>query len=157
MGSYLYKSKNNASIKLLEDNNIVFVSGDILLVESSELEICMGGHAFDHIGIVTFTNFNTYVFHNGNFENLREYLFRHDRIQIRCIKQPFDQYVLTDVCKKVQNFMMTSNTDIFEREGLSASLVLQEMGMLTKTIVSPHLFELECLCHDNPIPLPPGR
>jgi hypothetical protein len=140
MGSYLYKSKNNASIKLLEDNNIVFVSGDILLVESSELEICMGGHAFDHIGIVTFTDFNTYVFHNGNFENLREYIYRHDRIQIRCVKQP----------------LMTSNTDMFEREGLSASLVLQEMGLLEKILISPHLFESECLAHDNPIHLPPS-
>lgn len=153
MGSYLYKPTNSASLKLIEDHPIYFMSGDILLVESSELEICMDGHTFDHIGIVTFTDFNTYVFHDGNFERISEYISRHDRIQIRCVKQPLDQYILTEACKTVQGFMMTSDINIFEREGLAVSLVLQEMGLLETTLLSPHLFELEILCHDNPIPL----
>jgi len=138
MGS-LFSRSLPLQTSLLEEE-ISLMCGDIVLVQSSDLEICMNGHIFAHVAIVCFDGFESYAFHDGNFERLSEYIARHEQIQIRCISRAISSTVIVKACKNVQDVLMVSNVNINEREALTVSMVLQELCLLTTNLLSPHLF-----------------
>jgi len=55
MGSFFSRSLP-LQTSLLEEE-IILMCGDIVLVQSSDLEICMNGHIFAHVAIVCFDGF----------------------------------------------------------------------------------------------------
>jgi hypothetical protein len=91
------------------------------------------------------------IFVNGDFENLDEFIDRHERIWIRRIIKPA-HYKLFSVCKSVQEFLIAEQINICERGAISASMILMEMELLDELLISPHLFESHALQqHDKPI------
>ena len=146
MGSYFYTPEAPLSEHLLtkNDENHVFMRGDILLIQTDDLLELLDGHTISDVAIVC----NKMVFVNGNFEILDEFIDRHDRLIIRRIIKPA-QYNLFSVCKSVQEFLIAEQINICERSAISASMVLMEMELIDELLISPHLFLSHALKHHD--------
>jgi hypothetical protein len=148
MGSFLFKTPKNPLLSehLLTNNdaNHLFLRGDILLIQTDDLFELLDGHTISEVAIVC----NKLVFVNGNFENLDEFIDRHNRIIIRRIIKPA-KYNLFSVCKSVQEFLIAEQINICERSAISASMVLMEMQLLDQLLISPYLFESYALKHHD--------
>ena len=146
MGSYFYTPEAPLSEHLLtkNDENHVFMRGDILLIQTDDLLELLDGHTISDVAIVC----NKMVFMNGNFEILDEFIDRHEKIWIRRIIKPA-QYNLFSVCKSVQEFLIAEQINICERSAISASMVLMEMELIDELLISPHLYESYALKHHD--------
>tara|TARA_B110000858_G_scaffold142554_1_gene161869 strand:- start:586 stop:1056 length:471 start_codon:yes stop_codon:yes gene_type:complete len=147
MGSYFYTPKKSLAEKLLtnkNDKNHFFMRGDILLIQTDNLFELLDGHHISDVAIVC----KKMVFVNGNFENLDEFIDRHEKIWIRRIIKPA-QYNLFSVCKSVQEFLIAEQINICERSAISASMVLMEMELIDELLISPHLYESYALKHHD--------
>jgi len=148
MGSFLFKTPKTPLLSehLLKNNdeNHVFLRGDILLIQSDDLLELLEGHTISEVAIVC----NKLVFVNGNFENLDEFIDRHNRIWIRRIRKPA-HFNLFSVCKSVQEFLIAEQINICERSAISASMVLMEIDLIDQLLISPYLFESYALKHHN--------
>ena len=146
MGSYFYTPEAPLSEHLLtkNDENHVFMRGDILLIQTDDLLELLDGHTISDVAIVC----NKMVFISGNFEILDEFIDRHDRLIIRRIIKPA-QYNLFSVCKSVQEFLIAEQINICERSAISASMVLMEMELIDELLISPHLFLSHALKHHD--------
>ena len=146
MGSYFYTPEAPLSEHLLtkNDENHVFMRGDILLIQTDDLLELLDGHTISDVAIVC----KKMVFVNGNFENLDEFIDRHEKIWIRRIIKP-TRYNLFSVCKSVQEFLIAEQINICERSAISASMVLMEMELIDELLISPHLFLSHALKHHD--------
>ena len=146
MGSFFYTPEAPLSEHLLTktDENHVFMRGDILLIQTDDLLELLDGHTISDVAIVC----NKMVFISGNFENLDEFIDRHEKIWIRRIIKP-TRYNLFSVCKSVQEFLIAEQINICEISAISASMVLMEMELIDELLISPHLFLSHALKHHD--------
>tara|TARA_B110000090_G_C13357826_1_gene437299 strand:+ start:638 stop:1093 length:456 start_codon:yes stop_codon:yes gene_type:complete len=146
MGSFFYKPTKTLSEKLLKNNdeNHFVMRGDILLIQTDDLFELLDGHTISDVAIVC----NKLVFVNGNFEDLDEFVDRHQHLWIRRIIKPA-QYNLFSVCKSVQEFLIAEQINICEISAISASTVLMEMELIDELLISPHLFLSHELKHHD--------
>jgi len=117
-----------------EEPELIFRSGDLLLVASDDLQIMMNEEPWSHVAIVVVQKNEVYAFTNGHYEPIGEYIYRHSRVFCRplhCIRHSnFDKDVL-DASKRARSMLLEkTNISIDEREGFCIGKTLAILGLV---------------------------
>ena len=137
MGYLLSKSKNHLEEKLLPiENKTILKTGDILLVCSTDFEICLNSELWSHVAIVIqHPDKNiSYAYHGGIFEPLDVYISRFAEIEVRMLqcarRKSFSREIYILAEKNAEMMLSKSDIDIDEREGYAMAALMKKMGML---------------------------
>lgn len=135
MGSFFSKTPRPLQEQLLTQYASI-LSGDLLLVPSTELEVALNSEMWAHVGMIVRIGDKYQVYHGGIFEDIDEYVSRHPSIQLRQLKTDIGQETIYQFAQQSAETMMTTTVDQCDREGYAIAIVLQLMGLIgTKRLV----------------------
>ena len=135
---------------LLESEpELIFRSGDLLLVPSTDLEITLNGEPWSHVAIIVIKNQKIMAFTNGVYEDVRDFVENHTKCTCRplqCIREMgFDRRIL-DASERAANILLErTHMRIDYREGFCVGTLLGIMGLadlegLAQGRLRPHHF-----------------
>lgn len=139
-----------------EEPELIFQSGDLLLVASNEMQIVLLEEPWSHVAVVVKKENKVYAFSNGVYEPIHQYLYRHGRVACRPLQcardMGFDNRVRDAADRAAEMLLMRTDIDISFREGHCVGLVLAILGLvdlvgLAKGPVTPMHF-----CGGTPFP-----
>lgn len=149
MGSLFSKPESSLQENLLkmDEEEIVLKPGDLLLVASTELEICLNSELWAHVAIVVYNSLNdAFAYHSGVLEDLDNYISRHNQVEVRQLDwfRPgsFDAALYDSVVQSAKVLAETT-LEIDDREGYAIASVLDMVGILSVTSlygIRPHDF-----------------
>lgn len=135
MGSFFSISKRPLQEQLLTQYASI-LSGDLLLVPSTELEVTLNSEMWAHVGMIVRIGDKYQVYHGGIFDGIDEYVSRHPSIQLRQLKADIGQENIYKFAHQSAETMMTTTVDQCDCEGYAIAIVLQLMGLIdTKRLV----------------------
>lgn len=118
---------------LLEpEPSFILRTGDILLAYASEFEIALDSELWAHVGIVVYLNHEFQVFSNGEFVNVHDWIYRHEKVIVRHCQTIRPAGFNTDVlnaCSRTADILLRGEIDLHYREGYCIGTVLGILGL----------------------------
>jgi len=130
------------------DNDIIFLSTDIVLAEASEFEIALDCEIWAHVGIVVSNSYGVQVFSEGEFVDIIDWLNRYENVIVRhchCTRPlGFDATVMAAINDTIE-LMLTIPVESHFQEGWCVGQVLKRLGLVSDECVAsgklrPHHF-----------------
>lgn len=137
MGNLFSKQVDSLHEPLLSPNEPTGLqSGDLLLVCSSELELCLVSEIWSHVALVVCNQHlcEAYAYHGGVFEKLQHYISRHQQIETRPLlcsrSDSFGVDLYMTAVTSSREFLAKTDLSEEEREGYAVADVLHKMGVV---------------------------
>ena len=138
MGNLFSKRVDSLHETLLNHmEEVVLCSGDLLLVVSSELELCMVSEIWAHVAVVVGNRASghSYAYHSGVLEDLQHYLSRHQQVEARPLEadvpNTFDRDLYRAAQTSANQLLMETDLAEEDREGYAVADVLQHVGLVS--------------------------
>ncbi len=141
MGNFLSKQVDALQEPLREPllrpiETVVLYPGDLLLVCSNELELCLVSELWVHVALVVGNPRlgKAYAYHSGVFEDLQHYVARHQQIETRPLvchrSDSFGVDLYTTAVTSAGEFLAETELSEEDREGYAVADVLHKMGVV---------------------------
>lgn len=138
MGNLFSKQVDSLHETLLNPiEEVVLCSGDLLLVCSSELELCLVSEIWAHVAVVVGnqTSGHSFAYHSGVFEDLQHYISRHRQVETRRLEvwlpTTFDSDLYRAAQTSADQLLMETDLTEEDREGYAVADVLQKVGLVS--------------------------